>query len=176
MIQTTGKVYITNNITNSNNDWGGGGIFVQENGILTIMDALITGNTAGGFGGGVGACPTGKTLIVNQDGAAIYGNTAFGANMSDGGNGKEYDTTVAKASTVFMENGYTDYFCVRKKDGANDPISLVTGLMAGGGAANWTGSLSVSARAATRPRNICSDWMRTRMMPPRARQSMPRRS
>ena len=140
VIQTTGKVYITNNITNSNNDWGGGGIFVQENGILTIMDALITGNTAGGFGGGVGACPTGKTLIVNQDGAAIYGNTAFGANMSDGGNGKEYDTTVAKASTVFMENGYTDYFCVRKKDGANDPISLVTGLMAGGGAANWTGS------------------------------------
>ena len=140
VIQTTGRVYITNNITNSNNDWGGGGIFVQENGILTIMDALITGNTAGGFGGGVGACPTGKTLIVNQDGAAIYENRASGTNMSDGGNGKEYDTTVAKASTVFMENGYTDYFCVRKKDGANDPISLVTGLMAGGGAANWTGS------------------------------------
>jgi len=140
VIQTTGKVYITNNITNSNNDWGGGGIFVQESGILTIMDALITGNTAGGFGGGVGACPTGKTLIVNQDGAAIYGNTASGTNMSGGGNGKEYDTTVAKASTVFMKNGYADYFCVRAKDGANDPISLVTGLMAGGGAANWTGS------------------------------------
>ena len=140
VIQTTGKVYITNNITNSNNDWGGGGIFVQESGILTIMDALITRNTAGGFGGGVGACPTGKTLIVNQDGAAIYENTASGTNMSGGGNGKEYDTTVAKASTVFMENGYADYFCVRAKDGANDPISLVTGLMAGRGAANWKGS------------------------------------
>ena len=88
----------------------------------------------------MGACPTGKTLIVNQDGAAIYGNAAKGERMSDGGNGKEYDTTVAKASTVFMENGYTDYFCVRKKEGANDPISLVTGLMAGGGAANWKGS------------------------------------
>lgn len=140
VIRATGKVYITNNKTNSDDDWGGGGIFVQESGNLTIMDALITNNRAEGFGGGVGACPTGKTLIVNQDGAAIYGNTAKGEQMSDGGNGKEYDTTVAKASTVFMQNGYTDYFCVRKKEGANDPISLVTGLMAGGGAANWKGS------------------------------------
>ena len=140
VIRATGKVYITNNKTNSNDDWGGGGIFVQESGNLTIMDALITNNCAEGFGGGVGACPTGKTLIVNQDGAAIYGNAAKGEHMSDGGNGKEYDTTVAKASTVFMQNGYTDYFCVRKKEGANDPISLVTGLMAGGGAANWKGS------------------------------------
>ena len=140
VIRTTGTVYITNNITNSNNDWGGGGIFVQENGILTIMDALITGNTAGGFGGGVGACPTGETLIVNQDGAAIYGNTASGTTMSGGGNGKDYDRSLALNSTVFMNSGYADYFCVRAKDGANGPISLVTGLMAGGGAANWTGS------------------------------------
>ena len=140
VIRTEGKVYITNNKTLTTDDWGGGGIFVQEGGHLSVMDALITNNKAGGFGGGVGACPTGKTLIVNQDGAAIYGNTAKGEQMSDGGNGKEYDTTVAKASTVFMQNGYTDYFCVRKKEGANDPISLVTGLMAGGGAANWKGS------------------------------------
>ena len=140
VIRATGKVYITNNKTNSDDDWGGGGIFVQESGNLTIMDALITNNCAEGFGGGVGACPTGKTLIVNQDGAAIYGNAAKGEHMSDGGNGKEYDTTVAKASTVFMQNGYTDYFCVHKKEGANDPISLVTGQMAGGGAANWKGS------------------------------------
>ena len=140
VIRATGKVYITNNKTNSDDDWGGGGIFVQESGNLTIMDALITNNHAEGFGGGVGACPTGKTLIVNQDGAAIYGNAAKGEQMSDGGNGKDYDRTVAKASTVFMQNGYTDYFCVRKKEGANDPISLVTGQMAGGGAAKWTGS------------------------------------
>lgn len=140
VIQATNKVYITNNITNSNNDWGGGGIFVQEKGNLSIMNALITGNTAGGFGGGVGACPTGETLIVNQDGAAIYGNTASGTNMSGGGNNKTYDSTLAQTSEVFTRNGYADYFCVRARDGANGPISLVTGLMAGGGAANWTGS------------------------------------
>lgn len=140
VIRADGKVYITNNRTNSDDDWGGGGIFVQEKGTLTIMDALITNNNAGGFGGGVGACPTGKTLIVNKDGAAIYGNTAKGTNMSEGGNQKHYDTTVAQASKVFTENGYRDYFCVRNKESANDPISLVTGQMAGGGAANWKGS------------------------------------
>lgn len=140
VIQATNKVYITNNITNSNNDWGGGGIFVQEKGNLSIMNALITGNTAGGFGGGVGTCPTGETLIVNQDGAAIYGNTASGTNMSGGGNNKTYDSTLAQTCEVFTRNGYADYFCVRARDGANNPISLVTGLMAGGGAANWKGS------------------------------------
>lgn len=140
VIQATNKVYITNNITNSNNDWGGGGIFVQEKGNLSIMNALITGNTAGGFGGGVGTCPTGETLIVNQDGAAIYENRASGTNMSGGGNNKTYDSTLAQTSEVFTRNGYADYFCVRAKDGANGPISLVTGLMAGGGAANWRGS------------------------------------
>lgn len=140
VIRADGKVYITNNKTNSDDDWGGGGIFVQEKGTLTIIDALITNNSADGFGGGVGACPTGKTLIVNKDGAAIYGNAAKGEHMSEGGNQKHYDTTVAKASTVFTENGYSDYFCVRNKENANDPISLVTGQMAGGGAANWKGS------------------------------------
>lgn len=140
VIQATNKVYITNNITNSNNDWGGGGIFVQEKGNLSIVNSLITNNSAGGFGGGVGACPTGETLIVNQDGAAIYENRASGTNMSGGGNNKTYDSTLAQTSEVFTRNGYADYFCVRAKDGANGPISLVTGLMAGGGAANWTGS------------------------------------
>lgn len=140
VIQATNKVYITNNITNSNNDWGGGGIFVQEKGNLSIVNSLITNNSAGGFGGGVGACPTGETLVVNQDGAAIYENRASGTNMSGGGNNKTYDSTLAQTSEVFTRNGYADYFCVRARDGANGPISLVTGLMAGGGAANWTGS------------------------------------
>ena len=141
VIRATGKVYITNNKTYSDDDWGGGGIFVQEKGNLTIMDALITNNHAEGFGGGVGACPTGETLIVNEDGAAIYGNTAKGVQMSGGGNGKNYDSTLAQTSTAFMKNdGYKDYFCVRGKNDANNYISLVTGLMAGGGAANWKGS------------------------------------
>ena len=141
VIRTEGKVYITNNKTLTTDDWGGGGIFVQEGGHLSVMDALITNNKAGGFGGGVGACPTGKTLIVNEDGAAIYGNSAEGKQMSIGGNGKDYDRSLAQNSPAFMMNkGYQDYFCVRKREGAGDYISLVTGLMAGSGAANWKGS------------------------------------
>ena len=139
VIRATGTVYITNNKTLTTDDWGGGGIFVQHKGNLSVINALITGNYAGGFGGGVGACPTGETLIVNKDGAAIYGNTAIGTQMSGGGNNKTYDTDVALASKVFTANGYQDYFCVREK-GQNNYISLVTGLMAGGGAANWKGS------------------------------------
>lgn len=138
-IRASKGVYITNNTINTTFDWGGGGIFVQHEGNLAVINALITNNSAGGFGGGVGACPTGKTLIVNEQGAAIYGNTANGENMSQGGNDKIYDK-IAKADPVFYDNGYKDYFCVRDKNGANEPISLVTGLMAGGGAANWTGS------------------------------------
>lgn len=133
------KVYITNNSTNSTYDWGGGGIFVQKNGTLNIYNSLITSNSAGGFGGGVGACPTGETLIVHNDGAAIYNNSASGDHMSSGGDGKNYDSTVANESTVFKSNGYQDYFCVRASD-SSSYISLVTGEMVGGGAANWQGS------------------------------------
>lgn len=139
VIRADEKVYITNNQTLTTDDWGGGGIFVQQNGNLSVMDALITDNFADGFGGGVGACPTGETLIVNKDGAAIYDNRANGDRMSGGGNNKTYDTDLAKASPVFMANGFRDYFCVRE-EGKDNYISLVTGLMAGGGAANWKGS------------------------------------
>ena len=58
--------------------------------------------------------------------------------MSDGGNGKNADSVVAKANSTFTSNGHKDYFCVRKS--GNSPISLVTGRMLGDGAANWTGS------------------------------------
>lgn len=134
-----GKVYITNNHTNSTYDWGGGGIFVQEKGTLNIYNSLITSNSAGGFGGGVGACPTGETLIVHNDGAAIYGNTANGTTMSGGGNGKVYDIEAKNDSNFMYDNRFQDYFCVKAVNDGNY-ISLITGEMVGGGAANWKGS------------------------------------
>ena len=138
-IQASGKVYITNNRTNSTFDWGGGGIFVQESGNLNITNALITSNSAGGFGGGVGACPTGETMVVHNDGAAIYRNTADGTTMSGGGNGKIYDVEAKNDPNFTYENRFQDYFCVKKVN-TGDYISLVTGEMVGGGAANWKGS------------------------------------
>lgn len=134
------KIYITNNKTETPDDWGGGGIFIQENGTLNITNVLMTDNSAGGFGGGIGVCPTGKTLIVHADGGAVYDNSATGTNMSAGGNGKDYDRSLAQASDTFKNNGYADFFCVRKKEGADNVVSLVTGEMLGDGAANWEGS------------------------------------
>lgn len=138
VIQAEGTVYITNNKTLTPDDWGGGGIFVQDKGNLNITNALITANTAGGYGGGVAACPTGETLITHTDGAAIYENIDYGKKMSGGGNDKTADKEVAQKNDTFTSNGHKDYFCVRS--GGNNPISLVTGRMLGDGAANWTGS------------------------------------
>lgn len=133
------KVYITNNKTNSPYDWGGGGIFVQEFGTLQIFNSLITENKAGGFGAGVGACPTGTTTIAANNGAAIYDNRAAGTTMSDGGHGKVYDTEAQK-SDIFMNNGdYDDFFCVRDSS-SSGTIAEVSGGMLGGNAANWRGS------------------------------------
>ena len=136
------KIYITNNETETPNDWGGGGIFVQDKGTLNITNALITENSAGGFGGGIAVCPTGETLIVHAEGGAVYHNKADGDkdHMSGGGNGKNADSEVALVNEVFKNNGYQDFFCVRSKDGANNEVSLVTGEMLGDGAANWKGS------------------------------------
>ncbi len=134
------KIYITNNKTETPNDWGGGGIFVQDKGTLNITNALITENSAGGFGGGIAVCPTGETLIVHAEGGAVYDNHAKGEKMSDGGNNKNADSEVANKSDTFKENGYQDFFCVRSRDGANNVVSLVTGEMLGDGAANWEGS------------------------------------
>lgn len=76
-------VYITNNSCMSRFDWGGGGIFVQGDsdtasnaGRLFVYNSYISSNEAGGYGGGVAVCPTGKTLVTNTDGTAIFGNTS----------------------------------------------------------------------------------------------------
>ena len=147
-----GKIFITNNACNSTFDWGGGGVFVQAgdtethvaNGNLVAKNALITDNTAGGYGGGVAACPTGETVVTHTQGAAIYGNSDAGdsdnAHMSGGGHDKDMDSTVAFRSETFRKNGHADYFLVRNS-GNSSYISVVTGRMLGDGAANWSGSI-----------------------------------
>ena len=79
------KVYITNNCCMSRFDWGGGGVFVQGDsdiadnaGRLFVYNSYISSNTAGGYGGGVAVCPTGKTLVTNTEGTAIFGNLSAG--------------------------------------------------------------------------------------------------
>ena len=161
------KVYITNNYCMSRFDWGGGGIFVQGNsnegqektaGRLFVYNSYISSNTADGYGGGVAVCPTGKTLVTNTKGTAIFGNSSAGVehswhntynkedntgndgtpHLSGGGNGKNEDKD-AYESEVFRERGHADFF-LAAKDGHQDSIAAVIGTMLGGGDAKYWGS------------------------------------
>lgn len=155
------KAYITNNTTNTTNDWGGGGVFVQgssENNVqparLEIYNALITNNRANGFGGGFATCPTGKTAITDTNGIAIFGNSdgksdGNGYNRSGGTNGKNDDADKlpdgggGEITEDFKNAGHQDLFLIR--DSTNPEllpyIAAVTGQMLGGGAAKWTGTI-----------------------------------
>lgn len=153
------KAYITNNITNTTNDWGGGGVFVQgssDNNVqpasLGIYNALITNNHANGFGGGFAACPTGKTAITDTNGIAIFGNTdEKGTNRSGGTNGKSEDWDAdpnggengGEITPDFINAGHEDLFLIHDSNNSeNNPyIAAVTGQMLGGGAANWSGTI-----------------------------------
>lgn len=165
-------VYITNNHCMSRFDWGGGGIFVQGDsdndasnaGRLFVYNSYISSNTAGGYGGGVAVCPTGKTLVTNTDGTAIFGNTSAEREQSyesyvDGNNGtphlsggghkknQDYD---AYCSDTFRNNGHADFFLAAKEH--NEPIAAVIGKMLGGGDAEYSGSKEL-AQAITIPAN-----------------------
>ena len=152
------KVYITNNktMTGSNSDegrkgdWGGGGIFIQKNGRLNILKSLITDNKAGGWSGGIGACPTGETIVSHSKGAAIYGNEdnvdQYGNKLSTyhysaGGDNKNEDQDEKNYVTpTFQDSGHKDFFLVRNKDNATSTIAVVLGKMLGGGSAGWHGT------------------------------------
>lgn len=142
---TSNKIYITNNKTmtgeSRGGDWGGGGVFVQKDGKLNIVRTLITDNEAGGWGGGIGACPTGETIVSHSNGAAIYNNTDNGLSnhMSAGGNGKNEDSNTDYITKDFKEAGHKDFFLVRKDD-STKTVAVVLGKMLGGGSAGWKGT------------------------------------
>ena len=164
-------VYITNNHCMSRYDWGGGGIFVQGDsknadnaGRLFVYNSYISSNTAGGYGGGVAVCPSGKTLVTNTEGTAIFGNKSAGnenpgkdhpnpaydparntgndkaPHLSKGGDGKNQDYT-AYLKDVFRDNGHADFFLAAHDN--NKPIAVVTGKMLGGGDARYSGSIEL---------------------------------
>lgn len=168
-------VYITNNHCMSRFDWGGGGIFVQGDskvasnaGRLFVYNSYISSNEAGGYGGGVAVCPTGKTWVTGTDGTAIFGNTSAGneqnandyesvsntgnngtPHLSGGGHGKDQDSDAYNAE-VFRENGHADFFLAA--EGHTTPIAAVIGKMLGGGDAKYRGSLELQ-KAITVPAN-----------------------
>lgn len=68
---------ITENSTGTTVDWGGGGIYINNNGSMRIDSARITKNTANALGGGIAGCPHAKIGIgALEDGVAVYDNKA----------------------------------------------------------------------------------------------------
>lgn len=140
------RIYITNNKTMTGStkdrggDWGGGGVFIQQGGKLNIVKTLITQNDAGGWGGGIGACPTGETIVSHSNGAAIYNNTDHdGEHVSAGGHDKDQDNNSDYITQTFKEAGHKDFFLVRKNDSQNT-VAVVLGKMLGGDSAGWQGT------------------------------------
>ena len=150
-IRATSKdnpIYITNNKTNTggeqqeSGDWGGGGIFVQQYGQLHIMNTIITANTAGGFGAGVSACPTGNTSINTDQGAAIYNNTAQGTYYSRGSGTKTEDALAYEFYQHTKRTDYQDYFLAHADKSKS---YSVTNAMLGGGSENYSGTFNNNA-------------------------------
>ncbi len=56
----------------------GGGIYMPENSVEEILDAVIFGNVADNQGGGLWACPAGHTSIYVNEGFAVFDNTCRG--------------------------------------------------------------------------------------------------
>ena len=172
-------VYITNNHCMSRFDWGGGGIFVQGNsnegmektaGRLFVYNSYISSNTAGGYGGGVAVCPTGKTLVTNTNGTAIFGNLSAGIehdgddhpnhpndpNKNHAYNSKENTGNDVSPHLSGGGNNKTEDrdaykskvfrenghadFFLAAKAGHSEPIAAVIGKMLGGGDAKYSGS------------------------------------
>lgn len=130
--------YITNNRILNTVHWGGGGLFCADGSDLFLKKALITENDAGGFGGGVAGCPTGKIYLYIDDGCAIYNNK----DIVDGDihfvNGGAKDGIDAeRCNDFFQSQGHKDYFCALN--------STVTGTMLGNYSANWQGSADGTA-------------------------------
>lgn len=166
------KVYITHNRCMSRFDWGGGGIFVQGNsnegmektaGRLFVYNSYISSNTAGGYGGGVAVCPTGKTLVTNTEGTAIFGNSSADSdqnfkeyNRVDGsgndgtphlsaggaeGTNKTEDRN-AYDSETFRTYGHADFFLAAT--GHTTPVAVVSGKMLGDIDAKYSGSIELN--------------------------------
>lgn len=165
------KVYITHNRCMSRFDWGGGGIFVQGNSIegmektagrLFVYNSYISSNTAGGYGGGVAVCPTGKTLVTNTKGTAIFDNSSardeHSANDYDKTNGTGNDGTPhlsaggadgtnktedqeAYNSKDFRTYGHADFFLAAT--GHTTPVAVVSGKMLDDIDAKYSGSIEL---------------------------------
>lgn len=158
--------YVTNNMTATEFDYGGGGLFLEHamwdsskplactTGIL-VYHPIVTKNTARGFGGGVGVCTNGAVLSSD---AAVFDNTALGENVTTNPNeyGDKWNFNLTKYEETYgaekkeellkswghPEWNEDNYLITEPSESADfycAQDATVFGSMLGGGAYNWTG-------------------------------------
>ena len=147
---------ISNNMTATYFDYGGGGLFMssidandikgtpQATAGITVYHPLVSGNTAAGFGGGVASCTNG--VVVSCD-AAVFDNKALEQNATQNPNefGDQWLLEANLRKDEFKQSGQNTYGLKDKleKGYANDFYcarnSTVFNTMLGGGWYNWEG-------------------------------------
>lgn len=156
--------YITNNMTATYFDYGGGGLFLTagDHGKttgMTLSTPLVKNNVANGLGGGIAACTNGFVVSSN---AAVFDNKALAENATQ--NPNEYgDQWVLEKNLHAGEpkEGYglagkidacaysADFFCAKE--------SKIHNQMLGGGFYEWegytTGAVKAETVSYTRPDN-----------------------
>ena len=132
-------IRITDNTCAAREDLGGGGIFVVNSGHMTIHNAVIRNNTAGGLGGGVAGCIHGSIADLSATGAAIYGNTAQGVNFTQpaAGAAAADDKEIVQAA---MQQGAFSAADAMDLFSAGNGATVVGDRMPGGGSHLWTGA------------------------------------
>lgn len=126
------KIYITNNLMESTERRGGGGIYIGHDAILHLYETVITGNRAAGGGGGVSTCTSGELYQYVTRGIATFDNEAWASDL-----GPDFTTdglmtyTGTGGHSVMSEGNPPDYFLGGR-------IYLYPTLL-GGGDPNYTG-------------------------------------
>lgn len=101
---------IEENETKTEYDWGGGGVFVVAGSTLYIESALITENTAQGYGGGIAGCPHAQIGIgALEDGAAVFQNKGWGVNQPTNPSLRFLTNESARPETSGMDVGCGDF-------------------------------------------------------------------
>lgn len=122
---------ISGNVSKSNNQWGGGGIFVGHTANLLLPDgADVSNNHAYVYGGGIAGCSTGK-IVVDQ--SVISVNNAVDPNGQRWTTGdKPYDQTFSQKIGLLKEEAHDYFTCL---------YASVFGQFSSDAGASWKGNV-----------------------------------
>lgn len=122
---------ISGNVSKSNDQWGGGGIFVGHTANLLLPDgADVSNNHAYVYGGGIAGCSTGK-IVVDQSVINVNNSVdPYGERWTTGD--KKYDQTFSKKIGLQKDEAHDYFTCL---------YASVFGQFAPDTGASWKGNV-----------------------------------